>query len=771
LTVDHAWKKRLAPQANQTGSATTTTTYTWDLMHRPTGVSYTDGTPSLSLSYDQASALSQQLSNYKGQLTYAATSGTSTLNQAAFSYDNVERVAYTWSCTPITCGTVTQEIGATYNHDNSLNTFTDYNTFPNRTSPVTFSYSYNTAEQVTGVSSNYTPTNSFPATLFTVISRNAFGEPTNYTYGTGTSANTTVLQYDKRGRNYSRTNGTLYSYSLSFYANGSIQSSSDSTNGAWQYGYDSFGRLSSATETSPSQTFAYQYDQYGNRWGTNSACSSTNVSACQYQFNLNNHITNGGVLYDAAGNMTYDGIYTYTYDAEGRIAKVSQGSNNVASYVYDAFGHRTQESVGSSTYAVVLVLFGRAYEKLAYTQSAGEFFQQTHLFAGRMPIGFYQSSSSTSTGTTEFFINDWKGTLSQVTAVAGGSDGSCSGYLPFGDSGTCTGTGSNWGMPRYAATWNDPEAGLDKTDTRFLSPIQGRFLTPDPARSGWNLYVYGNNDPVSNTDPGGLAVDSDGDFGSGSCGWGCTNDGSEPDFTGVDAGIFGDVNPNTIIIPLRFYGGDSTWQPFGANDGPQLWEICNLCSGFYSDAPDFLKREIFASYAMPFNGPVVGTPDRSSTLNGVKTTLDIVGFIPVVGDFANLASAGISVVQGNYGDAGLSLLAAIPVVGLVGEIGKGAELVKDAEILTRFGEDAESAARLGRKALEAEGSNIAIHGVSATAAKVEGNVSTASRASVEQYFTVHNTGTIADPLHRTIELPKPVTQPIAVIFNKLFGRL
>ena len=71
-----------------------------------------------------------------------------------------------------------------------------------------------------------------------------------------------------------------------------------------------------------------------------------------------------------------------------------------------------------------------------------------------------------------------------------------------------------------------------------------------------------------------------------------------------------------------------------------------------------------------------------------------------------------------------------------------------------------------------EGGHPPIHGVSATAATVEGKeVSTASRAAVEQYFTVHNTPTTADPLHRTIELPNPVTQPIAVIFNKLFGRL
>jgi hypothetical protein len=104
------------------------------------------------------------------------------------------------------------------------------------------------------------------------------------------------------------------------------------------------------------------------------------------------------------------------------------------------------------------------------------------------------------------------------------------------------------------------------------------------------------------------------------------------------------------------------------------------------------------------------------------------------------------------------------------EVGRAVELVKDAETLTRLGEDAESAARLGRKALEAE-EKIGIHGVSATAAKVEGEVSTASRGAVEKSFKVHDTGTRADPLHKTIELPKPVTKPIADIFNKIFGRL
>ena len=91
------------------------------------------------------------------------------------------------------------------------------------------------------------------------------------------------------------------------------------------------------------------------------------------------------------------------------------------------------------------------------------------------------------------------------------------------------------------------------------------------------------------------------------------------------------------------------------------------------------------------------------------------------------------------------------------------------ETLSRLGTSTESAARLGRKAAEAE-AKIGIHGVSTTAGTPTGPASSASRSAVEGQFRVHNTGTRADTLHRTVELPKPVTQAIADAFNKLFGR-
>ena len=44
--------------------------------------------------------------------------------------------------------------------------------------------------------------------------------------------------------------------------------------------------------------------------------------------------------------MTNDGVHSYTYDAEGNIVTVDNGST--ATYVYDALNHRVRTVVGSA---------------------------------------------------------------------------------------------------------------------------------------------------------------------------------------------------------------------------------------------------------------------------------------------------------------------------------------------------------------------------------------------------------------------------------------
>jgi hypothetical protein len=91
------------------------------------------------------------------------------------------------------------------------------------------------------------------------------------------------------------------------------------------------------------------------------------------------------------------------------------------------------------------------------------------------------------------------------------------------------------------------------------------------------------------------------------------------------------------------------------------------------------------------------------------------------------------------------------------------------ELLKRLGTSRESAARLARKAAESE-SALGIHGVSVTVGAAIGPASAAFRKTVQQHFRVHDTPTRADPLHRTVELPKPVTAEVAALFNQIFGR-
>ncbi len=62
---------------------------------------------------------------------------------------------------------------------------------------------------------------------------------------------------------------------------------------------------------------------------------------------------------------------------------------------------------------------------------------------------------------------------------------------------------------------------------------------------------------------------------------------------------------------------------------------------------------------------------RNEILDGLQTVLDLVGFIPGLGEVADLTNAGISAMRGNYLEAALSLISLIPGVG--DALGKGAK--------------------------------------------------------------------------------------------------
>jgi hypothetical protein len=85
-------------------------------------------------------------------------------------------------------------------------------------------------------------------------------------------------------------------------------------------------------------------------------------------------------------------------------------------------------------------------------------------------------------------------------------------------------------------------------------------------------------------------------------------------------------------------------------------------------------------------------------------------------------------------------------------------------ILTRFGKPIESVEKLAGEAANAK-KKIGIHGVSTTSQPKFPGAPSAPKSEVEKSFPVHKT---LGPGHYTVELPEPVTQDVADLFNMIF---
>jgi len=303
--------------------------------------------------------------------------------------------------------------------------------------------------------------------------------------------------YNPRGWITAKTDGSVYNFSISSYANnGNVVAASDNNiNGNWTYTYDEFNRLATAA-SNVGKGCSWAYDRFGNRlqqspYGTGNSCP-----APQYNSDGNNHMTGSGYNYDAAGNLTMDPFHSYTYDAENRLVSIDNGS--AISYVYDAFDRRVR--AGASDY--IFDLNGHAtYEVSSGIWSRGE------VWAANWHLATYSG------GTTNFEHTDWLNTVRARSGVTGSSSATCT-SLPFGDSPNCT---TFWSPIGFTGLENDYTI-LNHAYYRQYSNLMGRWMTPDPAGmaavdpgnpQSWNRYAYVNNNPTNATDPLGLCGDFD----------------------------------------------------------------------------------------------------------------------------------------------------------------------------------------------------------------------------------------------------------------------
>ncbi|MGH9687972.1 MAG: RHS repeat domain-containing protein [Candidatus Acidiferrales bacterium] len=273
------------------------------------------------------------------------------------------------------------------------------------------------------------------------------------------------------------------------------------------YTYDALNRLASMSAPGDQCTgLTWTYDAWGNR--TDQTATGGTCNTFQQSVNANNQFVSG-YQYDADGNITYDGVHNYYYDAENRIIQVDGTIGNcstaTACYLYDAQGRRTQKITGSNNTGYTYDLSGRVNSEWCqpcngtYTGWGGGYV----FLAGRM---FAQYTD----GTVLFAQTDHLGSTRLLTGYPTPSIGACYDYYPFGEIISCGATGDQ--SQKFTGYLRDTETNLDDANARYFASSLGLFMSPDPSGLSFadptdpqtlNLYSYVRNSPLMYTDPTG----------------------------------------------------------------------------------------------------------------------------------------------------------------------------------------------------------------------------------------------------------------------------
>lgn len=273
--------------------------------------------------------------------------------------------------------------------------------------------------------------------------------------------------------------------------------------------------------TSNNNVFTYSYTpahQTLTAAATNAAWlwqPTTNNSTSYTVNNLNQYPTVGsqttggtncqgatqGLSYNCNGNLTFDGTYTFTYDAENRLLTASKTGLS-ASYSYDPVGRRTQKS-GTGVTQTFYLSDG--------TDEIAEYDTSSNVINRYVPGPTIDElvARVTGTGTKTFFHTDKQGSVVAMSDTTGAMAEGPYTYDPYGN---CMSGGSSCSTAaiayRFTGQRFDTETGCYYYRTRYYCPDDkrgGRFLQTDLVgyTADLNLHTYVGNDPTNRTDPSG----------------------------------------------------------------------------------------------------------------------------------------------------------------------------------------------------------------------------------------------------------------------------
>jgi RHS repeat-associated protein len=217
--------------------------------------------------------------------------------------------------------------------------------------------------------------------------------------------------------------------------------------------------------------------------------------------------------YDLDGNLTSDGRWIYTWDAENRLTSMTALTNLPSAakrkleFVYDSMGRRVQKKVYgwntiTSTYQV------QSHTKFIYDgwNLIAELDGNNALIRNYV-WGLGGLLNVNAGGNTYFAGYDGNVNVTSLIKSSTGKSAATYDYDPFGQTIVSTGEYASQNPIRFSNQYGDGETGLVYYGLRYYNPQTGRWVNRDPIEEAdsANLYGFVLNNAVSNTDILGLA--------------------------------------------------------------------------------------------------------------------------------------------------------------------------------------------------------------------------------------------------------------------------
>ena len=268
-----------------------------------------------------------------------------------------------------------------------------------------------------------------------------------------------------------------------------------------------------ATASIGTNLYAYAYDSIGNRlWSAENAATNAYTANSLNQYTSVASSTN--LVYDADGNLTNDGIFSYSYDAENRLVAAYPLSPVVGSLAvlnrYDHKHRRVQQIVkhyDGTTWGTIethtFVWDGNniVLEKIAFangTTRMCEYFWGMDKSGTEQGAGGVEGLLAVSIDGV-FYIPcyDHNGNIFLYVSENGSIAAQYT-YDPYGNITDMSGALATQFSFGFSTKYHDREIGLVSYQRRFYRPDLGRWLNRDPIeeRGGENLYAFCNNAPM-----------------------------------------------------------------------------------------------------------------------------------------------------------------------------------------------------------------------------------------------------------------------------------